>query len=290
MATRSVPQPPFSAELLADLHADNIDPELGAQLRPVVRADASASRYLHDLDEVSARVRALGTDDRIIHPMPADVAERLAAFVDALDSGAESAASNGAPTNANGWGPTHSESPMPRIPDAEAVGAGDFGDVPFGATGFPAPVDPADAPGTVTPIRPRRRGALRWAAAAAAAVAILAGAGIGLRLTSVTEGPPVAQPTSTARIGDELTATAALAALGRHDVTGPLANDAALDRCVQAAGLDRPVLGAMNMTYRGDNAVLILLSGPATPKITALVVGPGCTTGDPQVRNITDIG
>src|SRR5690606_37502486 len=99
-----------------------------------------------------------------------------------------------------------------------------------------------------TPLRPRGRPAVRWIAAAAAALAVLAGAGVGLGLRDSGNGdgsPPVAQPTPTAGStapGDPLDATAALAALGRHEVDGPLGDTAALESCVRAAGLDRPVL------------------------------------------------
>ncbi|WP_067858147.1 hypothetical protein [Nocardia shimofusensis] len=270
MATRSVPQPPFSAELLADLHADNIDPDLAARLWPVVRADADAAGYLRDLDEVTARVRALGTDDRIVHRMPGDVADRLAAFLDGVGGSGEAAA----------------DGPTERLPDVSRPH-------PLG-NGVARPISRVRAhpvAGAPTTLRPRRSPTVRWAAAAAAAVAVLAGAGIGLRILDTGTGsPPTAQPTPTADPGQELDATAALAALGRHEVSGPLGDTATLQSCVRAAGVDRPVLGAMNFTYRGSEAVLILVAGPRTPKITALVVGPGCGADDPQVLEVTDIG
>lgn len=283
MATRSVPQPPFSAELLADLHADNIDPDLAARLWPVVRADADAAGYLRDLDEVSSRVRALGADDRIVHRMPGEVADRLTAFLDDLDDAPDADRTRR----------------LTRLPDSHPPGTGMSGPAsgpPVHPRHGPAdaeepirspstPSGPLSAP---TQLRPRRHLAA-WAGAAAATVAILAGAAMGLRvLDTGTDTPPVAQPTT--EVGDELNGTAALAALGRHEVSGPLGDTAALESCVRAAGLDRPVLGAMNLTYRGSEAVLILLAGPQKPKITALVVGPGCTVDDPQVLDITDIG
>lgn len=275
MATRSVPQPPFSAELLADLHADNIDPDLAARLWPMARADAAAAGYLRDLDEVSARVHALGTDDRIVHRMPGEVSDRLATFLAGLD-----------PPN------TEPIERLGTVPGSHVIGNGAAARPPVDS--FPGPANADDPPQQLTAptlLRPRHRLAVRWAAAAAAAVAVLAGAAIGLRvLDTGTEAPPVAHPTPTTEVGDELDTTAALAALGRHEVSGPLGDTAALESCVRAAGLDRPVLGAMNLTYRGSEAVLILLAGPRTPKITALVVGPGCTVDDPQVLDITDIG
>lgn len=282
MATRSVPQPPFSAELLADLHADNIDPDLAARLWPVVRADAEATDYLRDLDEVTARVRALGTEDLIVHRMPGDVADRLIAFLDDVDARDEVA----------GDEPTArlTEVPRPR-PLGNGV-SGPISGVPaHGAAGPSSTAAPAERPIAPIPLRPRRASVVRWAAAAAAAVAVLAGAGVGLRILDTgTEPSPSAQPTPTVDGGEGIDATAALAALGRHEVSGPLGDSAALESCVRAAGVDRPVLGAMNITYRGSEAVLILVAGPRTPKITALVVEPGCGADDPRVLDITDIG
>ncbi|MBH0781241.1 hypothetical protein [Nocardia bovistercoris] len=259
MAIRSIPQPPFSAELLADLHAGNVAPEVSARLWTVVHADSEASEYLQGLDEVSCRLRALADDDAILHPMPVDVADRLERFLEDLEPASDADASTG--------------SAHPRPVDAAA-----------------GPAANGSAP--VVELRARRGTRLRWLAAAAAVLAVVAGAGVTARLLSTDDTPPTAQPPTTGddRIGDDLTVTAALAALGRNDVSGPLANRTALTNCVHAAGLDRPVLGSTDMTYQGSRAVLILLAGPRTPKITALVVGPGCGAGDPQVRKITDIG
>ncbi|MFF0532279.1 hypothetical protein ACFYT3_28360 [Nocardia amikacinitolerans] len=283
MATRSVPQPPFSPELLADLHADNVDPELGAQLWPAVRADSDAVRYLRSLDEVTTRLRTLRTDERVVHPMPEDVSERLAAFVAELEL---------------------EEEPTERVATVHRLGATSSDDAALrdqrvlGNGSEPtASEDRTERIATPIPLaehhsrtqRPSRR--LRWIAAAAAVLAVLAGTGIGVQLFRGGDVTTTAKPTPTDdQLGDDLTPTAALAALGRNDVTGPLGNRPALTRCVAAAGMDRAVLGSMNMRYQGKDAVLILLSGTAQGKITALVVGPGCTTGDPQVRKVTDIG
>ena len=105
-----------------------------------------------------------------------------------------------------------------------------------------------------------------------------------------TEGTPTAAPFTEPAAADELTTAAALRTLGKRDVTGPLADDAALTRCVQANGIDRAVLGASNITFRGSDAVLVLVQGAEAPTITALVVGTGCTTGTPEQLTLRDIG
>lgn len=249
--SRSVPQPPFPSELLADLHADNLAPELREQLWPTVSTDPDALRYLNQLDEVNAHLRRLGNDERVMHRMPDDVADRMFRFVADLDAGD---------------GPTERLTPQAAAPEL-----------------------PAEPPVSLAQYRSRRRMGLL--AAAAATVAVLAGAGAVVSTLDSTDGTPTAaQFTEPATPGDELTTAAALSALGKREVRGPLADDAALTRCVQANGIDRAVLGASSITFRGSDAVLVLVIGPEPPTITALVVGAGCTTGAPEQLELRDIG
>src|SRR5437879_6512936 len=92
MAARSAPQPPFSTDLLADLHADNVAPDLSEQLWPHVRHDPDALRFLRSLDDVTAELHALGQDPAVLHPMPADVTARLDRLLDQLACAAPEAA------------------------------------------------------------------------------------------------------------------------------------------------------------------------------------------------------
>ncbi|MFC8381421.1 hypothetical protein [Nocardia sp. NPDC057272] len=246
-----MPQPPFPSELLADLHADNLAPELCEQLWPVVRTDEDALHYLNKLDEVNTHLRTLATDERVMHRMPDDVADRMFRFVAELDAGE---------------GPTERITPLAAVP--------------------PTPAD--EAPISLDRYRSRRR--LGLLAAAAATVAVLAGAGAVFSTFDTTEGTPTAAPFTEPAAADELTTAAALRALGKRDVIGPLADEAALTRCVQANGIDRAVLGASNITFRGSDAVLVLVQGEQAPTITALVVGTGCTTGTPERLTLRDIG
>ncbi|WP_067460399.1 hypothetical protein [Nocardia alba] len=250
-----MPQPPFPSELLADLHADNLAPELCEQLWPVVRTDEDALRYLNKLDEVNTHLRALATDERVTHRMPDDVADRMFRFVAELDAG-EAPTERGTPLVA-------------QLPPAEQVSTD-------------------QAPISLANYRSRRR--LGLLAAAAAVVAVLAGVGAVFSTFDTTEGTPTAAPFTEPAPADELTTAAALRALGKRDVVGPLADEAALTRCVQANGIDRAVLGASNITFRGTESVLILVQGAKAPTITALVVGTGCTTGTPAQLTLRDIG
>ncbi len=277
MATRSVPQPPFSQELLADLHADNVAPELSEQLWPVVRNDPDALRFLNSLDDVGAELRALGQDDRVIHTMPADIAARLEEFVEGLDAAQE---------------PTERVATVHPLPSATARPES-------AAAVWPESADDAMysehsnlVPATASiPLPQRRTRTLRWLTAAAAVIAVVACVAVIVETMRGHEVAPSAQPTTgNVQLGDDLDATVALSALGRNDVTGALGTPAALNRCVHANGLDRTVLGSTNTTFQGKDAVLILLTGPRPHKITALVVGIGCDADDPQQLARTDIG
>ncbi|MFI7663983.1 hypothetical protein [Nocardia sp. NPDC049526] len=273
MATRSDPQPPFSPELLADLHADNVAPELSEQLWPMVRNDPDALRFLNSLDDVSAELRALGRDEHVIHTMPADIAARLEEFVEGLDGTEE---------------PTEQVGTVHRLPSATTP--------PESSVAvWPESTDDAKHSGHEAAIPLTRRGTrrLRWLAAAAAVIAVVACVAVAVDALRGHEVAPSAQPTtssSNVQLGDELDATVALSALGRNDVTGTLGTPAALNRCVHANGLDRTVLGSTDTTFQGRDAVLILLTGPRPHKITALVVGIGCGADDPQQLALTDIG
>ncbi|MFC8043779.1 hypothetical protein [Nocardia sp. NPDC057353] len=323
MATRSVPQPPFSADVLADLHAGNFEPEVRDQLWPAVNGDPEALRVLRSLDEVRTRIHALGSEERVVHAMPADIAARLERFVTDLDGvepteqlehrpGAEFDAA-GSPHPVP---PLAGTSPLAASSDVEATtpldGTADVeATTRLAASAHGAATTPAGSgtgnvealariggpvaseAATVVPLAPRRRRPTFLLTAAAAALLVLAvAAGITAVLRAGTEtGTPTAQPAPNALdVGDQLTSAAALGAMGRSDVTGPLGSAAALQRCVAANGLERPVLGSTDVVFRGGPAVLVLLAGPRSPGVTALVVGTGCTTGDPQQLTRTDIG
>ncbi|MBF6328787.1 hypothetical protein [Nocardia transvalensis] len=277
MAARSVPQPPFSTDLLADLHADNVPPDLSAQLWPQVREDPEALRFLSSLDDVTSELRALSNDPHVLHPMPSQVAARLDHLLDQL-SGGDGQDDRVAtvhhlpvapPPDAGGNAP--STRPMPVVEPAE-------------------PAEPS-APISLDERRSRR---LRWITAAAAAVAVIAGSLVAVDAVRGRDTPPPnALPTTETGaipLDDDLSTGTILGAMGRNDVTGPLSRPGALNSCAAAAVPGRTVLGSMNVTFRGKPAVLILLTGPRPPKITAVVVGTGCSADDPQKITERDIG
>ncbi|WP_156055524.1 hypothetical protein [Nocardia sp. NRRL WC-3656] len=289
MAARSVPRPPFSTDLLAELHADNVPPEQAELLWPQVRRDPEAVRFLHSLDGVSAELRALSLDDRILHPIPTQVAARLDALLDELSRGEQPqpVATVHQLHRDGSDGEPPSTRPMPAL---DAV-------PPEPVPEEPMPQD-ADVPGAAPPDEPmsldgHRTKRLRWFTAAAAAVAVIAGTLVAVDAATDRTVRPNALPAehgTSVALGDELSSAAVLSAMGRNDVTGPLSGPGAMAGCVKAAVPDRTVLGSTNVTYRGESAVLILLTGPRPPKITALVVRTGCSPADPQILDMRDIG
>ncbi len=289
MAARSVPRPPFSTDLLAELHADNVPPEQAELLWPQVRRDPDAVRFLHSLDGVNAELRALSLDDRILHPIPTEVAARLDALLDQLSRGEQPqpVATVHQLHRDGSDGEPPATRPMPAL---DAI-------PPEPVPEEPLPPD-ADVPGTASPDEPislegHRTKRLRWFTAAAAAVAVIAGTLVAVDAATDRTVRPNALPAehgTSVALDDELSSAAVLSAMGRNDVTGPLSGPGAMAGCVKAAVPDRTVLGSTNVTYRGESAVLILLTGPRPPKITALVVRTGCSPADPQILDMRDIG
>ena len=282
MAARSAPQPPFSTDLLADLHADNIAPDLSEQLWPQVRRDPDALRFLCSLDSVSTELRNLGEGSAILHPMPTEVTARLDSLLDELASGA-------APPE-----PAEHVATVHRLPLARPPGG------PPATHPLPAldAEDPEASLGDIEAADPiplvADRHRWRWLAAAAAAIAVVAGSLIAVDTVWSHQTAPNALPTRQSgddvQLSDDLPVSQLLGAMGRRDFSGPLADPGVLAGCLTAAGLDRAILGAMNATYHGQPAVLVLLTGPNPPKITALIVGKDCRAGHPHVLVTQDIG
>src|SRR5438093_652809 len=67
--------PPWSVDLVADLHAGALDSESSARLWPQVNADPEAHAIIEALDTVKVELGQLGSAQP--EPMPAHVAARL---------------------------------------------------------------------------------------------------------------------------------------------------------------------------------------------------------------------
>lgn len=227
MTEDELPQPPYSADLLADLHAGVLDDDVAARLWPAVRRDPDAMTVIAALDSVGRRLRALGEAEDAGGPsIPPDVAARIDAALTA-----EAAARRRRRRAAAGAG----------IAAAAAV-----------AIGFAVVAHGADRP----------------------------------ELPASTAAPAVIAPDT-----DVLDPATWRAMIGSAD-TGPLSDRNSLRECLAANGIDesRPLLGARTIRFEGREAVALLLGDPASPRLTALVVGTGCGASDPATLVVHGIG
>ncbi|TSD50109.1 hypothetical protein FFI94_030815 [Rhodococcus sp. KBS0724] len=77
-----VPAPPFSEDLLADLHGGVLDPETSAALWLVVEEDPEALAFIGNLDNVSHSLRTWDERFAAHEPMPPELATRIHAVLD----------------------------------------------------------------------------------------------------------------------------------------------------------------------------------------------------------------
>lgn len=91
MATdNDVPTPPYSLDLLSDLHAGVLTESVSARLWPRVRQDPEAMRVIEQLDALTMELAELGRDETVETPIPDSVAARLDAALDTASSNASS--------------------------------------------------------------------------------------------------------------------------------------------------------------------------------------------------------
>ncbi len=137
----------------------------------------------------------------------------------------------------------------------------------------------------------------RWFVATAAVGSVAAAAAVIFAAVLIrspeASAPVVASPqTNSIDLGSEITPSTLVGLLGHRETSGPLTDRSAVSACLVANGLDpaRAVLGSANVTFSGQQAVLLLVPGPESPQITALVVRPDCGPANPNVLARTDIG
>jgi hypothetical protein len=250
------PGPPWSVDVLADLHAGALDPAESARLWPLVNSDPQARAVLAALEEVTAGLGELGTAP--VEPMPAQYAARLDAAL------AAEARSSGLVTAA----PPQS-SPQPPPPVAPVV-------------------DLAAA-------RKRRNRMTAWgagvltAAAAAAAIAFVAMPG------NETEGTPSAEGngnTNTEEPGDTAPGGEGPLALSKNQLGkaigpltgktdyGELENEQGLKDCLDQHGLPAgDPIGVSPVTLDGKDGIGALLgAGTEVGHYRIVVVEPDCAS------------
>ncbi|WIY04453.1 hypothetical protein QRX60_11615 [Amycolatopsis mongoliensis] len=241
--------PPWSVDVLADLHAGVLEDSQAAELWPLVNADPEARAILDALDATRSDLAALA--DAPAPPMPAEFAARLDAAL-----AAEAAATF--PKQRTATAPQQAGSGNAQVVDLAAA-------------------------------RRRRNKRLGWAAgiltaAAAAVVAVT----VALPGTSQQTGTPnvAAPPPSGPSVGSDGSGAQALIgkAVGVRDF-GPLQNEDRLDACIAAAGLDPKVRpeGIRPVNVGGKAGVMIILTTGKLAQFRLVAFGADCGPGNPAV-------
>ncbi|WIX80734.1 hypothetical protein QRX50_08205 [Amycolatopsis carbonis] len=236
--------PPWSVDVLADLHAGVLDEHEAAQLWPRVQADPEARAIIEALEATTADLAALA--DEPAPPMPAEFTARIDQAL-AAEAASRQAASF----------PASAEAPA--------------------EPGVAPVVDLAAA-------RRRRNKRLGWGAgtltAAAAAIVALAVTVPGTSTESGTAG--VAAPAPAPSVGSDGSGAEALlgGAMGVRDF-GPLQDEQRLDACVSAAGLDPDVRpeGIRPVTVDGKPGVLVIYTTGQLAQFRLVAFGADCGPG-----------
>jgi hypothetical protein len=240
--------PPWSVDVLADLHAGVLDDDRAAQLWPVVNADPEARAIMAALDATQADLASLA--DAPAPPMPAEFAARLDAAL-----AAEAAATF----------------PRQRSAAPQQAGSGDAQVVDLAAARRRRNKRLGWAAGVLT-------------AAAAAIVAVT----VAIPSTSQQTGTPnvAAPPPSGPSVGDDGSGAQALVgkAIGVRDF-GPLENEDRLDTCMTAAGLDPKVRpeGIRPVNVGGKAGVMIILTTGKLAQFRLVAFGADCGPANPAV-------
>jgi hypothetical protein len=255
------PGPPWSVDVLSDLHAGVLDPAESARLWPRVNADPDARAILAALDEVKVGLGQLGSAPA--EPMPAQYAAQLDAAIEAQVRASGRVATATAPPEA-----TELTRPVAPVVDLAAA-------------------------------RKRRNRMAAWgagvltAAAAAAAIAFVAIPGQQTTGTpNAEDGNAANPPTQTeppdgssdaplALRSDNL--AAAIGPLNGKDDYGPLGDEQGLKDCLAAHDVPAgdPV-GVSQVTLDGQKGVAALMgAGTEIGKFRLVVVEPTCSADKP---------
>ncbi|WP_407107666.1 hypothetical protein [Rhodococcus aetherivorans] len=158
MTEDELPRPPYSADLLADLHAGVLDDDVTAGLWPAVRRDPDAMAVIAALDSVSRRLRALGAAEGVESPpIPPEVAARIDAaltadaaarrrrrwLLAAAGTGAAAAVAIGFAVTAHGAGRPDAAAPMAAPAAAAPAAAAPASAAPASAAPGADVLDPA---------------------------------------------------------------------------------------------------------------------------------------------------
>ncbi|SEF28077.1 hypothetical protein SAMN05421837_1042 [Amycolatopsis pretoriensis] len=237
--------PPWSVDVLADLHAGVLEDARAAELWPLVNADPEAREILAALDATQADLASFA--DAPAPPMPAEFAARLDAAL-----AAEAAA---------------------RFPKAQQAAAA------------PQDAQVVDLAAARRRRNKRLGWAAGVLTAAAAAVVAVTIAIPNTAQQSGTPNVAAPAPTGPSVGSDGSGAQALVGkAVGVRDF-GPLQNEDRLDACIAAAGLDPKVRpeGIRPVNVGGKAGVMIILTTGKLAQFRLVAFGADCGPGNPAV-------
>ncbi|WET79676.1 hypothetical protein P3102_37705 [Amycolatopsis sp. QT-25] len=239
--------PPWSVDVLADLHAGVLDEREAAELWPLVNADPAASAIIEALEATTADLAELANEP--VAPMPAEFAARLDAALAAEMR--VSPAFQGAFE-----GPREQAAPVVDLAAARRRRNKRIG---WGA------------------------GIATVAAAAIAAVAIVVPTTQQSTPGGVAQPPPT--PTGPSVGGDGGGAEALVGkAIGVRDF-GSLKTEERLDACVAAAGMDADVRpeGIRPVNVAGKDGVMAIYTTGKLAQFRIVAFGADCGPGNPAI-------
>lgn len=310
------PEPPYSEELLADLHAERLDPATAAHIRGRITDDPDALAVLEALDRTDADLRRHAADTDL--PIPESVAARLQETLSQISREAGASAAS-----AHGVGADHPPTPgvaaplapHPHRPQTSAaqrgrtaagvgrglsLGVRHILGASIGALALVAVIAlAAGAFGSGGEVGDQR------AADAASATSTPAAAPTSAKTESTTTGSattgsnaPAANSTVTDSAATDATTTeATVAAATMLSVLGessgaPFSSVDALRRCTAANGVSAQtvVVGSGEILVDETPRAVILLATGVAGRFDALVVELHCDTGDPATVSRTTIG
>ncbi|MBB4687258.1 hypothetical protein [Amycolatopsis jiangsuensis] len=300
--------PPWSVDLLADLHAGVLAEDEAARLWPQVEADPEARTIIEALEATTADLSALAGAPA--PPMPAEYAARLDAALAAESAARQPAAStvvaDPVATSPAGAVPSSADATSSQLaaapPSADATSSqagavpSQAGATPFqtgaasstsGAASSTSGATSSAPVADLSAARRRRNRRLGWAGgvltAAAAAVVALAVTVPGTSTESGTPNVAAPAPTGPSVSGDGGGAEALIGgSVGVRDF-GPLRDERRLDVCVAAAGMDPKVRpeGIRPVNVAGKAGVLVIYTTGRLAEFRLVAFGADCGPADP---------
>lgn len=260
--------PPWSPDLLADLHAGVLDEQTASELRTLLRDDAEANAVLAALDATASDLA--GLPDPAI---PEDVAARLDT---ALEGEVRARQQNSGHTGAPAAPPAAEHT----APASTATGNGSQEGGPRESGGAAPVVDLAAA---------RRRRRFATGAGLIAAAAAVTGVVVFSSLPSGSDeqaaAPPQAEPPAQEAplaLRDARLDPQQFQEVLNSDQLGALSDPGKLIGCLQANGVSSGnPMGSRQVTIGGKPGQMLVLATGEIGEFRLLTVGPECGPGNP---------